>query len=88
MSAIRHHENDGDNGESRGDEQRGRREDDGQDKDGGDGTGMIAMELARRQEQRQGAITRIRTKGRPTEDKDVKAHHRCSESHCWQPSKT
>ncbi len=42
MRAIRHHEKDGDNGESRGDEQRRRREDDGQDRDGRDGTEMVA----------------------------------------------
>jgi hypothetical protein len=90
MWAIRHHKNDGDNGESRGHEQRRRREDDGQDKDGRDDTGMIAMALARRQEQGQGAIARIRTIEWKTKTRmAVKApHSRCSESHCWQPSKT
>lgn len=63
MRAIRHHENDGVNGENRGDEQRQQREDDYQDKDGRDGTWMIAIasRLARRQEQRQEAIARMRT---------------------------
>jgi hypothetical protein len=42
MRAIRHHEKDGDNGESRGDEQGRWREDDDQDKDERDDTGMVA----------------------------------------------